>query len=268
MSSTVAIIGNGFDLSLGMPTSYKHFLGSPYFPEPPGEDSLAAVLRRRSQIERWVDIEQELASFSALNSSRTTLKEEYLKLKSRLCEYMASVTLPNDVESTHAKKLVDRIAGSAGLYVVNFNYTSSVKELLLRAGVDEPSIAQLHWSIHGSSEEANIIFGVDDSASVPDEHVYLFKSSAANFSGRGLNDRLTTADEVHFFGHSLGQPDHMYFRLFFGHLASTHTRTRVFFYHYGEQGLHDLILQLRRLTKNRVAAVRSNADVTMIDVSN
>lgn len=250
-----------------MPTSYKHFLDSPHFPEPSGEDSLAAVLRRRSQIERWVDIEQELALFSEMNRSRPTLKEEYMELKSKLCTYMASVKLPNNVESTQAKKLVDRIAASASLYVVNFNYTNSVKQLLQQAGMDEPSIAQLHWSIHGSSNEANIIFGVDDSANVPDEHVYLYKSSAANFSGRGLDDRLRMAGEVHFFGHSLGQPDHMYFRGFINYLASGHSRSKLFFYYYGEEGLHDLILQLKRLSGNRVGTVRSNADVTMIDVS-
>lgn len=232
-----------------------------------GDDTLTSALQRMSLITRWVDIEQELASFARENSGSDTLQEEYLHLKSALCDYIASIEVPKDIESAHAHKLINQVSGDEGLYVVNFNYTNSVKHLLSKAGLDDSSISKRLLHIHGSIESKDIIFGVDDSSHVPDQHVYLNKSYAKNFADRDLINRLQAASKVHFFGHSLGAPDRAYFIQFFGRLAATHVQTKVYFYHYGEQGLKDLMVQLRSITGNRVSAVRSNAEVSIIDVS-
>ena len=59
MAGVVAIIGNGFDLNLGMPTKYQDFLRSPYFPVLKDDDSgsLAWALRIKADAQGWVDIE-------------------------------------------------------------------------------------------------------------------------------------------------------------------------------------------------------------------
>ena len=267
MASTVAIIGNGFDLNLGMPTSYLDFLRSPHFPASQDEKSLSSVLCRMSEIERWVDIELELVQYSAANPGRPTFQSEYNALRSALGEYINSLPVPMLDGTTHAHRLIQKLVTSDDPLVVYFNYTSSVRKLLEHAKMDSVTLTQRHWSIHGTCEDQNTIFGVDDQSPISADHPFLYKSFAPNFSARGLLRQLIEATEVHFFGHSLGPPDHMYFRGYFQHLAANHTDATVTFHYYGESGRIDLLSQVRTLCGGRVAEVRSNAHVVMEDVS-
>lgn len=267
MASTVAIVGNGFDLNLGMPTSYLDFLRSPYFPASQDEQSLSSVLCRMSEIERWVDIELELVRYSAENPGRPTFQSEYNALRSALGEYIKSLPVPGLDGTTPAHRLIQKLATSPDPLVVNFNYTSSIRKLLEQAGMDSDTLSKSHWSIHGTCVDQNTIFGVDDLSPISVNHPFLYKSFAPNFSARGLSRQLIGATEVHFFGHSLGPPDHMYFRSYFQHLAATHTDATVTFHYYGESGRIDLLSQVRALCGSRVAEVRSNAHVVMEDVS-
>lgn len=143
MASTIAILGNGFDLNLGMPTSYLDFLRSPYFPESRDGKSLSSVLCRMSEIERWVDIELELVKYSAANPGRPTFQSEYNALRSALGEYIKSLPVPRLDGTTHAHRLVQKLATSSDPLVVNFNYTSSVRKLLEQAGMDSVTLSQI-----------------------------------------------------------------------------------------------------------------------------
>ncbi len=70
-------VGNGFDLNLGLQTSYLSFLRSSFFPQDDDPSSLAAHLRSRHEIDGWVDVETEIARFSANQPARTKLKSEF-----------------------------------------------------------------------------------------------------------------------------------------------------------------------------------------------
>ena len=267
MPKTIAIIGNGFDLNLGMRTSYRDFLVSPFFPKSDDESSLAAHLRRKYDAERWVDIEQELAIYSYSNSNRSTVQHEYQELRSALAAYVRSLLLPKADGETHAHNLIRTLAGKGEMLMVNFNYTQTVQHLLASV-MGEQGMADIeHWSLHGTCEDGRIIFGVDDAAKISSNHSFLKKSFAENFFARGLVQKLLSASEVHFFGHSLGSPDHMYFRNYFRHLASSYSQCTLYLYHHGDQGRLDLLYQVSVMSNSQVAAVRSNVDFRLVDVS-
>jgi Bacteriophage abortive infection AbiH len=132
--AVVAIIGNGFDINLGMPTGYQDFLASTYFPSINDERSLAFALRAKADAMHWFDIEEELAIYASSNVGRKTLKQEYYDLREALSQYLNSLPFPTDSKSTHAHQLIQKIAGEKDLKIFNFNYTNSVKYLLQDAG--------------------------------------------------------------------------------------------------------------------------------------
>lgn len=267
MPQTIAIIGNGFDQSLGMPTSYPHFLASTFFPTSDDDSSLASHLRKKNAAQRWVDIEQELARYSVSNPYRSSLKHEYQELRSALVAYIRSLPLPKADGATPAHNLIRTLAGKGEILVVNFNYTQTVQHLFASVRGEQGTADIEHWSLHGTCEDGRIIFGVDDAAKVPPDHCFLYKSFAVNFSAEGLREKLQSASEIHFFGHSLGSPDHMYFKHYFGYLRSFHHKITLYLYHNGEQALLDLLSQVREMTGGNVAEVRSNVDFRLVDVS-
>jgi len=267
MANVVAIIGNGFDLNLGMPTSYQDFLQSKYFPESTEEGSLAWTLRKKADSQLWVDIELELAEYSRKNAERVTFEAEYQELRVALSNYINSLEIPSDSQSTHAAKLIQKIAQGGDFKIVNFNYTSTVKQLLSTAGLSDKVIMDSHLSIHGTSENGDIIFGVNDQSAIPSQHEFLYKSSMSATPIPPLFPNLIKAHEIHFFGHSLGLPDHMYFQYFFQILRSQVPGSQITFHHFGEQGKRELFKQVRSLASGEVFAVRSNGNLVMVDVS-
>jgi hypothetical protein len=261
------IVGNGFDLNIGLRTSYADFLRSDFFPRDEDAASLAAHLKARHEIEGWVDVEAEIANFSAGQPARATLKHEYKTLRESLCNYIQSIDKAQIPEASKAFDVFKRLAESTPLNVITFNYTRTTEYLLegLRArGVN--AVADI-IHLHGTAESKNIIFGVDDHAGISDRHSFLFKTSARNFAGRGIVPMLLQSSETHWFGHSLGSPDHMYFREYFSVVVDQITDRTFNFYHYGDDGSDALHTQLQALTQRRVAKFKSNHICNFIDVS-
>ena len=56
------IIGNGFDLDLGRNTRYSDFAKSEFWPKNL-KSQLYRYLSQKSQIEKWFDLEGELANY-------------------------------------------------------------------------------------------------------------------------------------------------------------------------------------------------------------
>ena len=134
----VLVIGNGFDLNLGLPTSYTDFLDSHHFEAfrikaPIMSKRLTAVQRNNG----WVDIEDELARFgrTATNSYRisTDFKKEYDNLRLSLTDYINDLDYSAIDQDSQAAKVIRELSNKDnlmhGLCVVNFNYTESLAKL-------------------------------------------------------------------------------------------------------------------------------------------
>ena len=59
--SHIAIIGNGFDLNLGLKTSYTNFVNGNEFKSLLNTDNfLADYLSNKHDLQNWIDVENEL----------------------------------------------------------------------------------------------------------------------------------------------------------------------------------------------------------------
>lgn len=290
------IIGNGFDLSLGLPTSFSHFLESECFNSLLPHSHLCQHLHRiYDENFGWVDIEYELAEYSMTNSKDTNLKTEYLELCQALADYLGDIELNYDKIDTESQAYLsfgDYFFNAAGhkstekLIVVNFNYTYSIKKLKQNLygngffgkamtfveafspllGDDNPfsNIKFLHP--HGAVD-TGIVFGVDDSAIISPKHTFLRKSSWAAY--KPFNPKiLQQADKVIIWGHSLGESDHGYFMDFFEKQASGRCdRKEIVITYYGENGYDSIITQLDILTQHNIRGLKLHNRLKLIDSS-
>ncbi len=214
---------------------------------------------------RWVDVESELAKYSR-SGSHAEFHEEYKLLKQSLMEYIQKVKIVPDASSPAYKMVFAHHQADAK--VISFNYTNSFEVVLShKPGHDPAHLSNIQY-IHGTARGNDIIFGVDDSASIIPEHVFLRKSTSLLYNGRNIAQLLISADVIHFFGHSLGESDHMYFKEFFTRGRHGQIKDKeIIFYPYGEQGHNDLHAQLHSLTDHSVSQLKNHNDVKFVDSS-
>lgn len=275
---TVLVIGNGFDLNLGLKTSYDDFMNSEEFSRIK-DSSLVTYLKKKKGRGFWVDIENEMSSYSyrlyelfgpIANSIRDKgtqiqkLKSEYIELCAILSQYLrrASAVEITCLKEKDAFKTLSKIKKLQSAYILNFNYTNTIERINDFYPTDGIEINHIHGSLN-----SNIVFGVEDTAKVEKEHVFLYKSYNQFNNIKGLHSIFDNADSFMFFGYSLGQTDHSYFDDFFKAQTLPNTKKRSFiFYHYGQESYDDLIWQLKVLTGNRLSYLKNYNDIKFIDV--
>ena len=96
MNKTLLIIGNGFDLNLGLKTGYCDFIKSDYFKkEVNNNNQLCKYLLNQQELYNWIDIENELKKYSTKTDSQPKqVKQDFKNLSASLIDYLSS--LPYD----------------------------------------------------------------------------------------------------------------------------------------------------------------------------
>lgn len=265
--STVYIIGNGFDLNLGLKTSYKDFVNSSIFMnEVDAGNKLFDYLHGAHQEPNWIDIEKELEKYSKNNGNDSQgFLRDYKELCKKLKEYIKSINVSSMNVNSEAYKLFTSKYFDDPVTIINFNYTKSVSHILESHGYDHVDEWIMH--VHGSAEIDDIIFGVDDGARIDEEHTFLYKSSSSIYNGKGCINALKEFDTLHIFGHSLGESDHMYLDFFYSlSLYNTGHDKEINIYHYGEEDKHKIYKQLHKLTGNGVAKLKNNTKLRVFDL--
>jgi len=271
----VLIIGNGFDLDLGLPTKYSDFINSSYFSELCLKDNiLANHLREVHDVKNWIDVEEELKSYSKKTIHSNIFLQEYKELCASLLSYIKSIKYDSlNIEST-AYKLIS-ILLNKDVLIIDFNYTSTLQELL-KIFVNEPTTEQQnieHIKIHGGIVENNIIFGVEDSADIKKEHIFIKKSANKIFKPINFSYTLESCDQLIVFGHSLGETDHMYFKDYFNNATTYRSTPRVglekqniVLFHYDEENYYKLLSELDTLTYRNLKKLKEINIFEMIEV--
>ena len=103
--NVVHIIGNGFDLNQGLPTSYAHFYEYYFQLRPAGSDTepvkkLRKLLYERvfdRRTDRWADLEKTLGELTSEFESAEEFEEAYLDIYRHLLEYLKAVYDNSDV---------------------------------------------------------------------------------------------------------------------------------------------------------------------------
>lgn len=154
--------------------------------------------------------------------------------------------------------------------ILDYNYTSITKSVLEDIGLTAHDIEKRLIKIHGSIEEGNIIFGVQDEANINENHVFLRKGYPKHYKGINVDNELRQLKNLHIFGHSLGVTDHSYFKHFF-ELQSSNLNYKagksICLYHYGDSSYKALHMQLDVLTSNSLSSFKQINIFNAIDTS-
>lgn len=333
--SIVLVLGNGFDLDLGLRTSYKDFWESDYcpksYPAPlikhlneKWPDSLDKV--------KWYDLENELLEYfkgiknysehpddlvsesemeflKYYNPNRTSVKghypryqEEINSLQQKNLLYLdmgwgAYMTIPylDDLRHspvwrdkkafmlikdglrkyiTEISKSIPDIEGCAfnvlfaisrameqGDYVniYTFNYTK----------LHHPygsNLSNITHHVHGTCEDGKIIIGTQDSNVFNKDYDFLQKSFDPNFSPPALVYDLLNADEIVFFGHSIGVNDRQYFKSFFKQQTTTDApkRKRITIFTKDEKSEIEIKRSLQEMTDHNLSTLYGMNDLEII----
>jgi len=264
----VVIIGNGFDLNLGLPTSYNHFLESPSFNSLlEFENKLAAYLLRQKKLKNWIDIENELSTIVQKKPDVLT-EANFEELTNALLTYFIMLNLDVEYNDSYALGMMAQLAGQRAL-IYNFNYTNTAYNLLNLFDKHSSMLYEHHF-VHGSKSDRQIIFGVEDTAIVG-ENLFLKKGFPPHYSPPiRFVQNLINADKITIFGHSLGKTDHSYFQELFKRISSEDNSSgkTVTIYYYGRDSYRNLIQQLEIMSNKNLTALRTRNQFKMINTSN
>lgn len=267
----VLVIGNGFDLDLGLKTRYKDFLDSKYFTdfiEGRLLDQFGHIvdnlnifdylsLKGRNK-ENWIDIEQELSRLAISRypynnniQRKASQKEEetFELLHKQLCSYLKSIDYSNINNST-SLQLLSVLCKCANVEIISYNYTDLHKlEQHLECKLNKP----IDY-VHGKIEDESIILGFEDDIEIDKSYAFMIKSFSPHYKSHNVRQKLLEANEVIFFGHSLGSTDYHYFQDLFRRqsnpdLADQKQIIRIFTY--DEKSRRDILIRLREMNNKR-----------------
>ncbi len=264
---TVLIIGNGFDLNLGLKTSYQDFITSDIFNDLLAANSqLCAYLKRQHNLNNWIDIENELKEYSynfqGNTNDRKFFRQEYQQLCYSLCNYLNNIDMSSFNEISKAYKFITN--ESRDTLILNYNYTQSVDYIIWQKGLNHTALR-----VHGNAMKHKIVFGVEDDAKINKADVFLKKSTCMWNEMLNIDSVLSNANNITFLGYSLGETDHHYFKRFFQTASNnlTDNRKNILISHYKEDGMYDILKQIDSLTNNRIQELRTHQNFKMFNLA-
>ena len=264
---TLLIVGNGFDLSMGFKTSYGNFMKSSYFPNKETSTLCSYLHKQYEENMGWIDIENELSEYSRILTTKKlnakkfntildidSLREEYDELKSSLKFYLQEETKRafGPSPDNPAKRVIDQLPANSK--IISFNYKSIIERMTRdRFCTSKGNLLHIHGSLVPNED---IVFGVEDSAKLSKEHVFLYKAHS-RLKVQEFSDWLNSAERIIFYGYSLGDTDRQYFEKFFRKLCSDdRTYTELVFYYYDQSSYDNLIWQLQMLTNHKLTQLQ------------
>ena len=221
---TLLIFGNGLDIDLGFPTSYREFFNSEQFPFVHNDctcHSLGHYVYEKGEKEKWYDLENILAEYGSHvgNMDEEAVledKEDYNKLIKGLVDYLNAI----DFRTPKVDSVAARILRAAKDHLVpptiyTFNYTD-IRTISRVLGADYYDIHHVHGSLAGK----DIVLGVGEYVHLSSSASYMYKTSNSGYNSRGFLTAFDACNTIIIFGLSLSQVDYPYFEDFFKDVAS------------------------------------------------
>lgn len=290
---SVLILGNGFDIDLGLQTTYKAFFeNEKYWPFKKDikyeEGSLPFFLNEcLGAVGTWYDLEEALANYAGCSTNEGHIDEEQHKKTKKefsiLCnaleEYLTNqegAFIKKMQDNHHAKRMkpshcvLSCFLKKEIRSIYTFNYTNVrriARQLIL--GFDDS-----YTHIHGSLDNSNIILGTGDQRDIKDDYFNFYKSASPHYESTNLVEDLNSADEVYIFGHSLGLNDHDYFSEFFKmasksvHKPFAPGKVKVRIFTYDDKSEIAIKKQLMNLTEKHLIGLYAHCDFKILKTSN
>ena len=264
MSKKVFIIGNGFDLDLGMNTGYSDFAKSENWPQDSDVNScLSHYLKAKRNIGKWFDLEKELLLYAREAEKRFNIRHLhashveknrsfYNNLVSGLTDFLREEEKKDIKNNSVAAKVLKAVIDNGYFSsIYSFNYTDLYK-IARKMGIDS------HFSyehVHGSLKDNSIILGVEEKSDLIPGYQFLYKTYNQHYESHAIQYDMLEADEVVFFGHSLGDNDYHYFQMFFRNQCRDNmTRKdgkRITIFTFDEKSRIEILEQLRQMNDKK-----------------
>lgn len=287
---SVLILGNGFDLDLGIDTRYEDFVKSDYWPFKKSncydKNSLPYFLNEHlGQIDTWYDLEEGLARFACQTTPNISdeqiakTKAYFVTLSTALEAYLQhqeDTFIQRMDENTRVKRMgaahyiLDYFSKKESKLIYTFNYTNIrriANKLIL--GFNETCT-----HIHGSLMKSDIILGTGDQRILNYGYFDFYKSANPHYKSNNLVEDLNSADEVYIFGHSLGLNDHDYFSDFFKMASKTVNRPfttekiKVRIFTFDNNSETAIKQQLMHLTDHHLIGLYAHCDFKILKTCN
>ena len=236
MADVALIVGNGFDIDMGLPSRYSDFIRSKewndavsgfniYLQQKDYQNhSLIAQLQMASTNSQWFDIEQEIHRFIVSHPDNTEkdvrdIRSEFEVIKKALTNYLKRITSTFTADNSKVSTALHYRMRECPLTVteIYFNYTYPQQYIKLPIQPEIFNGAQ-HWVtfVHGSLRDNDIVLGCDlqEGEQVNRQLSFMYKYNQlkkANHIARNILE----AKEIIFFGHSINEMDFGYFKEFF-----------------------------------------------------
>lgn len=245
MDNTIVVLGNGFDLDLGLKTSYSDFMYHLYTKNPDDiceknvlVKSLLNVWVKNGEIQKkyWIDIEKQLRDW-ILNPDEKdnpiwenkNIKSDYDAFVRELNYYMLVEKYPpiDEFGNTYkinscALQLLKFMSNAeCNFQIFSLNYTNllSITDVInKRLSGESINLSGININnIHGiaedisKTEEPHIIIGIDENCKVPDKFDFLIKTNNRNYKG-GILSSISQASHLILFGVGMGITDWPYFK--------------------------------------------------------
>jgi len=261
------ILGNGFDLDLGLPTSYKQFANSAYWPIDNHllfQSKLAQRLNDEKNLDKWLDLERISAEYakpivmdrdhpnSMIFPTLQSDKLVFENVRTSLSEYIKAISGTLINKESLAALLLQTIS-KYGLadYTFSFNYTN------INAFCETLNIDKINYShVHGACENNSAILGISDNCPIREGYDYLYKTCSPYYQSANVRYALQNSSLVLFYGHSLGAQDYHYFSNFFSQQSQLSMQEKdsktIIIVTYDESSRMGILTQLRNMNDGRI----------------
>lgn len=283
------ILGNGFDVDLGMKSRYSDFAKSKVWQDKIENNALMlshhgllSALVNAKEKEAWFDIESTMMHYIRKQEEQhkaygyplaSTDREEYQVICSALKEYLSKESETFHMKNNSVAERAFKDLMEVGLFhkIYTFNYTD-IDDVADRLDIHaQPEVCHVHGSLEPDDD---IILGVEGEQIIPEPYKFMYKTSSRYYRSTNLYDDLNSANEIVFFGHSINGMDFDYFRHFFkvqsDDEANGYKRKYIRIFTYNNDSADDIkyILRENGIQPNKLYAL-NNFDVILCkDIEN
>lgn len=227
MAKRLLIIGNGFDIDLGLKTRYSDFSDSKIWEKIVGNtfnfgSNLLGALREAKEKEAWFDIEKTMHDYvRSIEPDRLVDyiinkdKADFDKVSEALSEYLKEEQDNRLLKTdSFAAQVLRKIVEVGSFDYYTFNYTN-LEKIAKSCGIKIDTSKITH--IHGSLENDSIILGVltDPTDPINEQYSFMYKDNSRFYMSNNMYEDFEKAEDIIFFGHSINGMDFPYFRDFF-----------------------------------------------------
>lgn len=277
------ILGNGFDVDLGMKSRYSDFAKSKVWQDKIENNALMlshhgllSALVNAKEKEAWFDIESTMMHYIRKQEEQhkaygyplaSTDREEYQVICSALKEYLSKESETFHMKNNSVAERAFKDLMEVGLFhkIYTFNYTD-IDDVADRLDIHaQPEVCHVHGSLEPDDD---IILGVEGEQIIPEPYKFMYKTSSRYYRSTNLYDDLNSANEIVFFGHSINGMDFDYFRHFFkvqsDDEANGYKRKYIRIFTYNNDSADDIkyILRENGIQPNKLYAL-NNFDVIL-----